>query len=428
MELENLKNLKKFRFFPRFSLLFLGILSILFVFWKKSPVFALTKEEKEKATQEFKEKIFSEEELRTASDGKNALDDEDFNVILEPEDPDEAENGEERNRKDNIKDKILAIGKKKEEEAGDGAAAGKEMTKGGDREKKKEVADLAAKTGGDGDGKNGNETDVAKNAQTAETNSANSGSQNGEKDIFNKLYNISDTGVSEEFLYSEEYKKLLNNTTTLQKTGINKESDIPILYSIKKNILDFSTSDIPDEILDYKRTEENKNIPNILSDRDMRAVAIDAIMEDNFAVFRGVIEQVGDPDYMVDNNRSALVFCIENGNDSLVRYLIYGGVSINLPDAEGNTPLHVAVRCKNITMVRLLVENGADFDIQNSGGITPLMAAIENGSDAIAIYLMHSGANVELKNNVGDSAYSLSLRHRRRALQQYIINILQNGI
>ena len=42
--------------------------------------------------------------------------------------------------------------------------------------------------------------------------------------VLNKIFNITDTGVSEEFLYTDEYKQLVSNKTNISKIDINKES------------------------------------------------------------------------------------------------------------------------------------------------------------------------------------------------------------
>ena len=74
-------------------------------------------------------------------------------------------------------------------------------------------------------------------------------------------------------------------------------------------------------------------------------------MANDLAVLRGVIEQAQNPDFMLDSNRTAFVFCVEQSRYNLVKYMIYAGVSINKQDAEGNTPLHIAVKNKDFKMV-----------------------------------------------------------------------------
>lgn len=380
-------------------------------------VFGLTEQEKQNAVLEFKKKLFSEEELRKdkgkKSGGKTeVLDDEDFEVLLEDEPEDEKEKKENNNEKRKKKeDRVKNSEEKSTKKVPDSKKVKEESKSKIKTEKKSEKNVIDTKV---------IETNVRSNLEDKLT-------KEKETKLFNKLYNITDTGVSEEFLYSDEYKRLLNNTTTLQKTDLNKEDDIPILYASEKDIIDYNTTEIPNEILDYKRTEENSHIPNIISDYDMRNIAKKAVLENNFAVFRGVIEQIGDPDYMVDNTRSAFVFCIENDSYPLVKYLIYNGVSINRIDDEGNTPLHVAVSRKNIDLIKLLIESGADFDIQNNEGNTPLMLALDEGFDNIVLFLMKIGASVELKNKNGETPYSLAIKYKKRRIQQHIMDVLRNG-
>lgn len=383
--------------------------------------FGLTEQEKQDAVLEFKKKLFNEEELRKnigkkASGGVEVLDDEDFEVLLEDEPEEEKKNNKKKKKEDDIENSVKKDAKKD--------SNAKEIKEESKNEVKTEKKSDSAKD------KEKNEQKVVdtKAAETvAKINTEDKNIKEKETKLFKKLYNITDTGVSEEFLYSDEYKKLLSNTTTLQKTDLNREEDIPILYVSEKDIIDYNTTEIPDEILDYRRTEENSHIPNIISDEDMRSIAKKAVLENNFAVFRGVIEQVGDPDYMIDNTRSAFVFCIENSSYPLVKYLIYSGVSINSIDDEGNTPLHIAVSRKNINLIKLLIESGADFDIQNNIGNTPLMLALDEGFDNIVLFLIKAGASVELKNKNGETPYSLAVKYKKRRIQQYIMDVLRNG-
>jgi ankyrin repeat protein len=56
---------------------------------------------------------------------------------------------------------------------------------------------------------------------------------------------------------------------------------------------------------------------------------------------------------------------------------IEAGANVNLPDADGNTALHVAASQRFDSAVELLVKSGADLSARNNRGKTPLVMALE---------------------------------------------------
>ena len=61
-----------------------------------------------------------------------------------------------------------------------------------------------------------------------------------------------------------------------------------------------------------------------------------------------------------------------NGNyDILVKYFIEKGSDVNKQNLEGNTPLHIAAKNKNMEIIKLLLDHQAKLDIPNKEGIIP---------------------------------------------------------
>lgn len=56
---------------------------------------------------------------------------------------------------------------------------------------------------------------------------------------------------------------------------------------------------------------------------------------------------------------------------NLARILINNDADVNAKDANGNTPLYLAILNKNSAMIKLLLDNGADMYIKNKRGDTP---------------------------------------------------------
>ena len=81
--------------------------------------------------------------------------------------------------------------------------------------------------------------------------------------------------------------------------------------------------------------------------------------------------------------RTALMWCAENGHDSLVRLLILRGVDADHQDANGDTALHFAARSNHIQCGILLVEAGASVRLRNKASATPLAVASREFKDAV---------------------------------------------
>ncbi|OHD57239.1 MAG: hypothetical protein A2Y33_14810 [Spirochaetes bacterium GWF1_51_8] len=104
-------------------------------------------------------------------------------------------------------------------------------------------------------------------------------------------------------------------------------------------------------------------------------------------------------------------------NIDVVKYLLYVGINKNLKDFKGNTPFKYAVKGENLDIVKLLVGSGVEIDaispdegsifhgledlelvkylvslglnpgLEDANGETPLQIAIEAGNDDVAEYL-----------------------------------------
>ena len=55
----------------------------------------------------------------------------------------------------------------------------------------------------------------------------------------------------------------------------------------------------------------------------------------------------------------------------VAKYIVDKGANKNLQNKEGNTPLHLALKCKNSKIIKILMDNKAALDIPNSKGEIP---------------------------------------------------------
>lgn len=71
-------------------------------------------------------------------------------------------------------------------------------------------------------------------------------------------------------------------------------------------------------------------------------------------------------------------------SESATRLLLAHGAKVSARDAEGRTPLHVAVKTIAAETVRILLVAGADPDAKASDGTTPLVAVVSEFSAMLA--------------------------------------------
>lgn len=89
-----------------------------------------------------------------------------------------------------------------------------------------------------------------------------------------------------------------------------------------------------------------------------------------------------------------LTFAINMQKEKLISLFIKYGANVNIPDMDGNTPLHNALISfkddlnKHLPMIRLLLDSGAQWSIPNNEGLTAEDLAIKLRSNEI-LELMH---------------------------------------
>ena len=152
----------------------------------------------------------------------------------------------------------------------------------------------------------------------------------------------------------------------LMLAGTNRHFDI-VYHLITagasvKQLADYDNRDLGKEVLSYGI--KNNHI-----------AAVNVLITNNVGI-EGELQ-------LINPRRTALMWCAENGHDSLVRLLILKGVYANYQNAYGDTALHFAARSNHIQCGILLVEAGASVRLRNKASATPLAMASREFKDAV---------------------------------------------
>ena len=84
-----------------------------------------------------------------------------------------------------------------------------------------------------------------------------------------------------------------------------------------------------------------------------------------------------------------------HGRSEAVTMLLTNGANTQVADAEGNTPLHHAMRSTDAAVAALLLDAGADKEAVNKESYTPLALACQAANWRVARYMLERKAKVE---------------------------------
>ena len=116
-----------------------------------------------------------------------------------------------------------------------------------------------------------------------------------------------------------------------------------------------------------------------------------------------------------------LILAVEKDDKDEVRQLIAKGVSVDIINEYGKTPLIIAILNSNTDMVELLIELGADITKPNKKNmdIIPFILACKRGLNDIVKILISAGADVNQKVNFHNG--------REEPLIHYIIDNMKSS-
>ena len=172
----------------------------------------------------------------------------------------------------------------------------------------------------------------------------------------------------------------------------NRFDMTPLNYAIA-----LEKNDIASQLIENKA---NLNIP----DKDGNTPLHNAIKKGNMKIIKKLIENGADVNAKEDTNgNTPLHYAVGEGNQKIVDALIKGqGIIIDAKDSFDMTPLNYAIELEKNDIAGQLIEKGAGLNIPDKDGKTPLHNAIKKGHQKIVEKLINAaGVDINAKDSNG---------------------------
>lgn len=117
----------------------------------------------------------------------------------------------------------------------------------------------------------------------------------------------------------------------------------------------------------------------------------------------------------------------ELGHDLMLYFFGEMGLDIDAVDANGDTPLHLAVEHKQTSSVKFLLSMNAELNVKNKTGRTPLHVAVITQNVDATKELLVKGANRNARDNDNQRPIDLNAKADAGAAREAIKNMLSSG-
>jgi uncharacterized protein len=105
-----------------------------------------------------------------------------------------------------------------------------------------------------------------------------------------------------------------------------------------------------------------------------------------------------------------LVEALKAGDTAAALTLLQKRIDVNIPEPDGTTALHWAVRLDDLNLVNRLIRAGANVKASNRYGVTPIQLACTNGSASAVGRLLEAGESANATGPYGETALMVCAR------------------
>jgi len=167
-----------------------------------------------------------------------------------------------------------------------------------------------------------------------------------------------------------------------------------------------------------------KRNPGLINSRGdyNRTPLLEALLAQQVAAAKFLLERGADVQLTDQEGMGPLGFAVFNGDPDLVGRIINRGADVNGQDnVLGWAPLHVAARGCHPDVARLLIEKGARPDPRDAEGNTPLAVAVDSNCEACLKLLADKGADINNKNASGDTPLHMAALRGAKPIVEFLI-------
>ncbi|MFP4733516.1 ankyrin repeat domain-containing protein [Pasteurella multocida] len=160
---------------------------------------------------------------------------------------------------------------------------------------------------------------------------------------------------------------------------------------------------------------------------------LEALDEDDFATLDAIFQggqrdvlEITPSEHWNWLHKALLGFDPNKPSEKAINYLINKGVAINAQDMYGMTPLHYAMRARNIDAAMALLHAGADPNIPNRDQVIPLaMTGYVPEALELLKLMLDKGGNVHYFNGQHELLEGIKKYESHRPSSQAIIALME---
>lgn len=153
------------------------------------------------------------------------------------------------------------------------------------------------------------------------------------------------------------------------------------------------------------------------------------------SVVRRLLDRKANPNAKTVDGQTPLSLCVAENLEEFSQLLLENGVSVDVCDASGLTPLLRALQRKDVPLATKLLTSGmkdgakmSTLDQSDSNGNTALLLAVEQGSVFLVKQLISAGANIKVGTASGHSRSPLhvALQGAHQEITKFLIKTISH--
>jgi hypothetical protein len=149
---------------------------------------------------------------------------------------------------------------------------------------------------------------------------------------------------------------------------------------------------------------------------------INAVTEGDEARINELLDAGISPDITDEEGWTPLMWAVQNDDTQMIHILLEAGADPGIINYSEETALDFAIYQNNVELINTLINAGADPNLADSTGWTPLMTAVSNENTEAVKALLDAGADPDLKDESQYTAYLYAIKYNYKE----IANLLKN--